>query len=200
MRESIEDFPDYECRRHGKVEPKVSRTAKGYLHRRCPLCLKETFDKAEWQRQYRAGRERQAERLYLKVAPGDPYHCKIHGVVEPLVMKRSTKKGFLRLCGACKRERSRVYSKRYRDGCVKRVLKEYGARCWCCAQSEPLFLTIDHIDRNGWRERAESRTDIYIKLVAAGFPKDNYRLACYNCNAGRERNGGVCPHEMKGGA
>jgi hypothetical protein len=193
MRESKEEFPEYECRRHGKVEPLISKRKSGHLHRRCPLCLKETFDKSEWQRQYRkAGK---LGRVYSKVAPGDPFFCKIHGSVEPVIKQR--KSGMVRFCAPCKRERSNRYAKAYTAKCREAVYREYGG-CYCCGIVEPRFLTVDHIDRNGWRDRAENSTSIYVRLVALGFPRDNFRVACYNCNNGRERNGGICPHvELK---
>ena len=31
-------------------------------------------------------------------------------------------------------------------------------------------------------------------LKRQGWPKDGYQLLCANCNQGRARNGGVCPH------
>jgi hypothetical protein len=27
------------------------------------------------------------------------------------------------------------------------------------------------------------------------FPNDVLRLLCFNCNCGRAKNGGICPHE-----
>lgn len=79
----------------------------------------------------------------------------------------------------------------------RRVIEAYGGKCTCCAESEPVFLTIDHIAGNGKQDRdaGKSGVSLYKALVKMGFPKENYRLMCFNCNLGRARNGGICPHE-----
>lgn len=74
----------------------------------------------------------------------------------------------------------------------------YGTRCQCCGESNPVFLTLDHIHNDGYVERKIRHTHkIWRAVIAAGFPKD-YRLLCYNCNCGRSRsryeNTGICPH------
>lgn len=75
------------------------------------------------------------------------------------------------------------------------VLEHYGSCCACCGETEPLFLTIDHIDGSGNEHRREiGKTDMWLWLLRQGFP-DGFRILCYNCNAGRYRNGGKCPHE-----
>lgn len=40
----------------------------------------------------------------------------------------------------------------------------------------------------------------YLGRVKLGWPKDRYRLLCYNCNIARARHGGRCPHEDGAGA
>lgn len=36
----------------------------------------------------------------------------------------------------------------------------------------------------------------YVHLKKIGFPKDRYRLLCYNCNMSRGRYG-YCPHQLQ---
>lgn len=73
---------------------------------------------------------------------------------------------------------------------MERIFEGYGGRCSCCGEARWAFLTIDHVDgQNGLRGAA-----LYRDIIRRGFPGD-YRILCWNCNAGRERNGGVCPHE-----
>lgn len=77
------------------------------------------------------------------------------------------------------------------------VLSAYGGKCECCGEAEPLFLTIDHIHGNGAEHRRQiGKTDMWKWLYSQGFPA-GYRILCFNCNAGRYRNGGKCPHEEK---
>jgi hypothetical protein len=82
----------------------------------------------------------------------------------------------------------------------QKVLSYYGDRCLCCGESEPLFLTIDHIENDGaaHRKRAgfTSHHNIYGWLVRNKFPS-GFQVLCMNCNQGKHRNGGVCPHVKK---
>jgi hypothetical protein len=70
-------------------------------------------------------------------------------------------------------------------------------RCNCCGEDNLLFLTVDHVDSDGHLERKSGKytngSQFYDLIVKQGFP-DNYQLLCYNCNMGRARNNGVCPH------
>lgn len=84
------------------------------------------------------------------------------------------------------------------------VVMAYGGyRCACCGETEPLFLTIDHVNNDGAEHRrsigeyvgngkgAGGRTLKWLK--DNGFPK-GFQILCMNCNMGKARNGGVCPH------
>jgi len=64
------------------------------------------------------------------------------------------------------------------------IIEGYGGKCELCGEDNPHFLTIDHIDGEGSKERKVlgSSTALYRKLRDNNYPKDNYRLLCYNCN------------------
>jgi hypothetical protein len=63
------------------------------------------------------------------------------------------------------------------------------------------LLSLDRLYNDGARYRKEIRRgNIYRELKQLGWPKDRYRLLCYNCNIARSRNGGRCPHEDNAGA
>lgn len=84
------------------------------------------------------------------------------------------------------------YHTRYRD----LVFDFYGRLCACCGESELLFLSIDHID--GVKLAEDRAPNFYRRLVALirkGEPRTDLRTLCFNCNSGRARNNGVCPHE-----
>jgi hypothetical protein len=79
----------------------------------------------------------------------------------------------------------------------------YGGKCQCCGESNPMFLTIDHVNNDGKTLRADTSHPLggiggvlYRKLKRAGYPK-SFALLCYNCNCGRFRNGGICPHQSR---
>lgn len=73
-----------------------------------------------------------------------------------------------------------------------------GVRCACCDEAEELFLSLDHVDNNGGELRRHSRreqgTSLYKRLRDDGYPP-GYQVLCMNCNHGKSRNEGVCPHK-----
>lgn len=87
--------------------------------------------------------------------------------------------------------------KNRRDLYISMALEAYGNKCVCCGEAEKIFLTIDHINNDGAEHKRNVGKHIYKWLKDNNYPKDNYRLLCYNCNSGRARNKGVCPHEEK---
>lgn len=93
-------------------------------------------------------------------------------------------------------------TKRNQDRCRDAVFAAYGGyRCVCCGVDERLFLSIDHINNDGNVERksgaySSSGTAFYLWLRKQGFPA-GYQVLCMNCQVGKHRNGGVCPHQRK---
>jgi len=86
--------------------------------------------------------------------------------------------------------------KKAKDRETKRqVVDAYGGKCECCGESMIEFLTIDHINNDGALHRriVGKGRRIYADLIRLGFPKDNYRLLCFNCNIVRGFYG-YCPH------
>ena len=54
----------------------------------------------------------------------------------------------------------------------KIVFEFYGNKCSCCGETEPLFLTVDHINNDGYRDKKKGLTgvNLYEKIVRDGFP------------------------------
>jgi hypothetical protein len=79
------------------------------------------------------------------------------------------------------------------------VINAYGGECECCGEDNIWFLNIDHIHNDGHLEKKSERgaLGLYRKLQRENYPKDRYRVLCYNCNLTREKNGGICPHKSK---
>lgn len=72
-----------------------------------------------------------------------------------------------------------------------------GYVCACCGETEEAFLSIDHVNNDGAAHRKTmDRRKIYKWLARNGFP-DGFQVLCMNCNHGKARNGGVCPHETR---
>ena len=89
--------------------------------------------------------------------------------------------------------RGRATRARLRD----EVLAGYGNKCTCCGETTRAFLTLDHVNGGGSRDRKENHAignKLYRGLIKRGFPSD-FRILCMNCNFGRQFNNGICPHE-----
>jgi hypothetical protein len=91
-------------------------------------------------------------------------------------------------------------TKRSQDRCRAQVFEAYGGyKCNCCGETEQLFLSIDHVHNDGAQERkaglySGSGTAFYIWLRKNKFPP-GYQVLCMNCQVGKHKNGGVCPHQ-----
>lgn len=95
----------------------------------------------------------------------------------------------------------RIAAKSYLKRVKLTVLTHYGNNnlgCICCGESEPKFLTIDHIVQIGRKnktERGRTGHNMYRYLIKNHFP-EGFQTLCFNCNSGRAINGGICPHKM----
>jgi len=80
------------------------------------------------------------------------------------------------------------------------ILVYGGYRCACCGESEPMFLTLDHVNNDGNRHRRAigsfSSPKMFAWLRARNYPP-GFQVLCSNCNHGRHRNGGTCPHAAR---
>jgi hypothetical protein len=73
------------------------------------------------------------------------------------------------------------------------VLKFYGGKCMCCGETEPKFLTLDHVNNDGAKHRKEiGQSSIYRWVEINGFPK-TIQILCFNCNMAKGLYG-KCPH------
>lgn len=70
-----------------------------------------------------------------------------------------------------------------------------GAVCACCGENEPTFLSLDHVNNDGYNHRKTLQTgeQIWRWIIDNGFP-DGFQILCMNCNHSKSRNGGVCAH------
>jgi hypothetical protein len=95
-------------------------------------------------------------------------------------------------------DHARALQKKSRDKLLDEIYEAYGNVCKCCGESNKLFLSIDHVNGGGTKHRklVGGSQPIYRDIKKQGFPQDEYQLLCFNCNLGRERNDGLCPHAM----
>ena len=95
---------------------------------------------------------------------------------------------------------ARACSKRTFERIKLAAFSAYGNACACCGESESLFLEIDHVHNDGHRHRVRGRRakgyDLYLWLKRENYPP-GFQVLCSNCNQGKRRNGGTCPHKDK---
>lgn len=79
----------------------------------------------------------------------------------------------------------------------KEWLAAYGGKCVCCDERESVFLTVEHVKGDGKQHRKMVGTgpNLLRDLKRRGWPQEDFSILCFNCNSGKFRNGGQCPHE-----
>ncbi len=100
------------------------------------------------------------------------------------------------------RKAANIVMRNKRYSWKKEIYDHYGNRCNCCGETEVHFLSIDHINNDGYKQRAYrngkrgywSSYRVYEYIIKNNFPTD-LQLLCMNCNYGKKQNKGVCPHQ-----
>ncbi len=98
-----------------------------------------------------------------------------------------------------------IHSARHSDKARREVFGHYSNGkfvCACCGETEIDFLTIDHVNNDGARQRRDlfgrrdfGGTRFYRWLIKNGFPSD-LAVLCMNCNLSKAKHG-VCVHQTK---
>lgn len=152
-----------------------------------------------------------------------PFVCKRHGLIEdPYVAPKLRNGRPHRHCPLCReatlskwnkvngsaahkrwydkhREREQTRQKERRRQEKLEIIQAYGGACQCCGDDHYEFLSVDHVNRDGAAKRKSGEhagASFYRNLKKLGFPKDEFRLLCMNCNFARGRYG-RCPHETE---
>lgn len=135
---------------------------------------------------------------YRKAHPG----CSARWIRERRARMKATDPEGLKLHEHLEREKHKVVQaetmRKWRARIRAEMITNYGGKCVCCGESEPEFLSIDHINGGGRAhiKQLGNSTMLYAELKRLGFPKDKYRLLCMNCNFTFGKRG-YCPHERK---
>ena len=77
------------------------------------------------------------------------------------------------------------------------VMIHYGGKCVCCGEARIEFLSVDHVNGGGEKQKRELGigSDMYSWLIRNNFPEEGYRVLCFNCNMARGFYG-YCPHDI----
>jgi len=74
------------------------------------------------------------------------------------------------------------------------VIKKYGGQCSCCGEKEIMFLTIDHINNDGYKDEDKNKSFYYV--LRKNPIREDLQVMCFNCNCGKAQNNGICPHKL----
>jgi len=101
-------------------------------------------------------------------------------------------------CKTCINTRTRNKWKELR----KEIFDYYGWECVCCGETIKEFLSLDHINNDGYLDKnpngdKKSGKELYLLVKKQNFP-DKYQTLCMNCNWGKKVNNGICPHKRYG--
>jgi hypothetical protein len=99
-------------------------------------------------------------------------------------------------CAACAHKAAARNTQRNKANRLE-LIYHYGGEtpcCACCGETRIVFLTLDHIEKDGAerRRRHKGHQGTYRQLKADGFPP-GIRVLCYNCNMARSLYR-ACPH------
>lgn len=96
-----------------------------------------------------------------------------------------------------RKDRIRLYERRRRYNLKLDIIEGYGSKCSCCGESTIEFLSIDHVKGIGRAARIKegSSYKLYRLLKEKGYPKEDHRLLCFNCNLSMGFFG-YCPHTI----
>lgn len=116
--------------------------------------------------------------------------CRLCGEEKP-VAKFHQQDGKIRrnACMSCLGKRDRAKLK-------LDMLDHFGRVCSCCGETNPFFLTLDHVKNDGASHRRESdfnEQQMYRIARREGYPKDKWQCLCMNCNFAKGHFG-ICPH------
>lgn len=188
------------CREYGRQSSKLRNDAR-YKYRKennlCTSCGKE-LDNDTRHCDICLENKRQQTKI-IRDQRRDQKLCILCG-------KEPIKSGGKTYCEPCSQRRSKWYSQsetrlknleRIRAE-KNQVFNHYGSQCSCCGENMFEFLEIDHINNDGSKHRKQINkygSTFYGWLIENDFP-EGFQVLCKNCNIGKHRNGGICPHQQ----
>jgi len=108
------------------------------------------------------------------------YYCETHRKKRNKINKKryDSEKG----------DQIRARNRKYINGLRDKFMKQYGGRCECCGTSYDPFLTLDHVDGGGNKDRAnKNNSRIYLDAMKV-VDKNKYQILCMNCNLAKSKS------------
>lgn len=80
----------------------------------------------------------------------------------------------------------KIYLKNQALNIKDQVINAYGGKCTNCNEAEIYFLSLDHINNDGYKDRKNySGIGFYRKLIKNQFNQKNLQVLCFNCNCSK---------------
>lgn len=138
-----------------------------------------------------------------------PFYRRVHNQIccsrKCAVVRWKREKGrkYFRNRYAQDKEKFKQYTRIHRRKQKHQCYMAYGGyKCACppCGETNPKFLTLDHINNDGAshrrslsKKKVKAGPSLYTWIIKNNFPP-LFQVLCYNCNCGKNINRGVCPH------
>jgi len=160
----------------------------------CKICHRERAKKWRMKNLFRA---RMIRRLWQKNNPERVKAIQIRWKMKNPNLAKERAKMWHKL----HRDKSNQQAKLRMQFLKNEVYNAYGGyQCVCCGETIKQFLSLDHINNDGNKHRKiVDRRKIYHWLKKNNFPL-GYQVLCMNCNFGKARNNGICPHKLPKGS
>lgn len=69
--------------------------------------------------------------------------------------------------------------------------------CHCCGETIEHFLTFDHMGlKIMYDQPTRKMSSVRLVRWLLKSYRSGIRVSCFNCNLGREKCGGICPHKV----
>lgn len=170
------------CRKCGTEKPleQFRESKPGYRRRVCSECMDRSH--SDWENQNHERLLTWRKSYYQQNREKQIASAKAWNEANPDGFKRNT-------------------DKRYRRLRAQAFAAYGGAICACCGETEPMFLSLDHIENDQCeyaRELGRPHTGLFLVewLAKHNYPPDLIQVLCHNCNQGKRLNGGICPHQV----
>jgi len=85
------------------------------------------------------------------------------------------------------REKERLKNKKSKKARRRKVFDILGRRCVCCGETDEIYLEVDHIFNDGYKDPKGGAANIYHIIKAN---PERFQTLCSNCNQAKARNDG----------
>jgi hypothetical protein len=107
--------------------------------------------------------------------------------------KRDNQYGTCSVCRVALKHATRRRNREVRQELLARL----GNACRCCGERTPEFMTLDHVQNDGYLERMTvSPSTMYLRILKSAVVDRRYQLLCWNCNMAKAKYG-LCPHQAR---